>query len=478
MNLYLFLSVLRARIGVFAFVLGVTVVAAVAVTLLLPKTYKATVSLVVDVKEEQSLSNVLHPLILPQERLSYMQTQTDIITSEKVARKVVQDLRLAENATARAAFAEEATSGGSIEDWLAANLLRRLKVGTSQSSVIQVSFSSVEPHFSALVANAFAKAYIDTMLELRVEPTREAAEWFDEQLKGLRANLEDAQAKLTDYYRRKGIVAADERYDVENIRLGELSSQVVRAQDQAIGWQTRERQARDFVERGGQLDELPEVLSDPLIQKLKSELVAGEAKLQELAAVYGANYPQYQRQLSENQSMRDKLDAQMRKIVTGLDSTTQQVREHEAKLRRAMAAQRARLLELKEDRNELTVLTRNMDSAQRAYDTAMQRFVVSQVDSRASQTNVTVLNPAVVPRNPSFPKFALNIALSVAVGTMLGVGIVILMEMIDRRVRSRDDLDHAWNNVPLLVELNEWRPGERRLLRSAGGSGRALPSPG
>src|SRR6266705_2643272 len=64
---------------------------------------------------------------------------------------------------------------------------------TSQSNVIQVSFSAADPRRSAAIANAFAKAYVNTMLELRVEPTREAAAWFDEQLKGLRANLEDAQ---------------------------------------------------------------------------------------------------------------------------------------------------------------------------------------------------------------------------------------------------------------------------------------------
>ena len=140
-----------------------------------------------------------------------------------------------------------------------------------------------------------------------------------------------------------------------------------------------------------------------------------------------------------------------------------------------MAAQRARLLELKENRNEFTVLRRNVESAEKAYDTAMQRHVVSQVESRASQTNVTVLNPAAVPGRPSQPKIALNIALSLVVGTMLGIGIVLLMEMFDRRVRSRSDLDL---DVPLLAVLNTWQPSGNRLLGRPGGTARALPSPG
>jgi len=249
---------------------------------------------------------------------------------------------------------------------------------------------------------------------------------------------------------------------------------VARTQEQIFDWQTREQQAHAVLREGASLDKLPDVLSNPFIQKLKADLLLGEAKLHELATQYGANYPQYQRQLSENRSLREKLDAQMRKIVAGLDSSTRQNRQHEAKLRSAMAAQRARLLELKEDRNELTVLSRNMESAQRAYDTAMQRFVVSQVDSRASQTNVTVLNSAVVPRKPSHPRVALNIALSVVVGTMLGIGIVVLMEMFDRRVRSRSDLEL---DVPLLAVLNAWQPAGNHLLGQSGGPRPALPSP-
>ncbi len=363
---------------------------------------------------------------------------------------------------------DEVEKAESIEDKLIESLLKKLKVDKSQSSVIRVSFASADPRFSADVVNAFAKAYIDTMLELRVEPTRDAAAWFDEQLKTLRAHLEDAQAKLTDYHQRRGIVSADERVDVESTRLVVLSDQVARAQEQTFEWKSREQQGREFLQKGGSPDKLPDILDNPFIQRLKEDLLHGEAKLQELGAHYGPNYPQYQRQVAENQSLREKLDAEMKKVVAGIESSARQSRQREADSRKAMAAQRMRVLDLKEGRNELTVLRRNVESAERAYDTAMQRFVVSQVDSRASQTNVTVLNPAVPPRKHSSPKITLNIALSMVVGTMLGIGIVLLMEMFDRRVRSRSDLDL---DVPLLAVLNAWQPGGVLRLGRPGGNG-------
>ena len=475
MNLYLFLSALRARFGVFAFLLFVTVAAATAVSFLLTKTYTATVALLVDAKDEQSMNTDLRQLVNAEQKISYLETQTDIITSDRVARKVVQDPQIARSPVAEKAVQDEAKKGGSTEDKLIESLLKELKVDKSQSSVIRVSFSSSDPRFSADVANAFAKAYIDTMLELRVEPTRDAAAWFDEQLKTLRAHLEDAQTKLTDYHQRRGIVSADERVDDESTRLAVLSDQVVRAQEQTFQWKSRAQQAREFLERGGSPDRLPDVLDNPFIQRLKENLLHGEAKLQELGTHYGPNYPQYQRQVSENHSLREKLDAEMRKIVAGIESSSRQSRQREADSRKAMATQRVRVLELKEGRNELTVLRRNVESAERAYDTAMQRFVESQIDSRASQTNVTVLNPAVAPRKHSRPKITLNIALAVVVGTMLGIGVVMLMEMFDRRVRSRSDL---YLDVPLLAVVHAWQPGGGRLPGQSGGNRRALPNPG
>ena len=485
MNFNLFLLALRARVTLFAVVLGFTVMAASVASLMLPKSYKATVSLLVDAKEEQSVGATLRPLIQPQEMVSYLQTQMDIITSAKVARNVIEDMKLADNPALRArlvakpaenAASSEAEKAESLENALVEYLHTGLKVDTSQSSVIQVTFTAREPRLSADIANAFAKAYIRTMLELRVEPTREAAAWFNEQLKTLRVSLEDAQAKLTDYNRRRGIVSADEHFDVENTRLGTLADQVTRAQELTSQWNNRDQQARDSLQRSGATERLPDILDNPFLQKLKEEMLRGEAKLKELSTQYGPNHPQYQRQASENQSLREKLDAETAKAVAAISSSARQSRQREDDLKRAMSVQRSRVLDLKEDRNGLTVLRRNVESAERAYDTAMQRFVVSQVDSRAQQTNITVLNPAVAPRDPSRPKVFLNIALSVVVGVMLGIGMVLLAERFDRRVRSRSDLYTA--DVPMLAVLNTWQPAGHRLLGHSGSTRRALPNPG
>lgn len=476
MNLQQFLLALRARFGVFVLVLSITVLAATMVSLVMPKSFKATVSLLVDAKSEQSLSNAQRPLIQPHERQSYLETQKDIITSKKVARKVVHDLKLAQDPAARAILTDEDLSAASVEERLVEALLKRLKVETSQSNVILASFASPDAALSALIANAFASAHIDTMLELHVEPARKAAAWYDEQLARLRTNLEEAQAKLTDSYRRSKIVSVDERQDVEHTRLGALSDEALKAQAQALQWGSREQQVQQVVKRGASPDRLPDVLDNPFIQRLKGDLLQGESRLEQLATQFGRNHPQVERQVSENRSLRQRLNAEMAKIVAGIETSARQSRQREASLGQALTAQRTLLLGLKDARNELGVLRRNVESAERAYDTALQRSVTSQVESRANQSNVAVLSPAVMPDKPFSPRIALNVALSVLVGVMLGVGVVMLLEMTDRRVRSLADLESAWN-VPVLGELKPSEP-TRRLSSWTERANRALPSPG
>lgn len=457
-------------------VLGATMLAAVVASLMLAKTYKATVTLLMDARNEQSLSGAQRPLILPLERLAFLETQKDILTSKKVARKVVQDLKLAEEPAVRMILGDETAGAAPIEDRAVDAVLKKLKVETSQSNVIRVSYASPDAAAAARIANAFAGAYVDTLLQLHVEPAREATAWFEEQLKRLRASLEEAQARLTENYQQREIVAADERLDVENSRLQALSDETVRAQERSFQWDSREQQARNAVRRGASPDRLPDVLDNSFIQRLKGDLLLGEARLKQLATQYGQNHPHYQRQVSENQSLREKLDAEMAKVVASVGSSARQSRDREAALAQATEAQRKRMLGLKQGRNELTVLRRNVESAERAYDTALQRSVASQVDSRVNQTSVTVLSPAVVPGRPASPRMDLNLALAAAVGVMLGIGIVLLLEMTDRRVRSQDDLENAWD-VPLLGELKPWKPA-RRLLGHSAKEPRALPNPG
>jgi capsular polysaccharide biosynthesis protein len=115
------------------------------------------------------------------------------------------------------------------------------------------------------------------------------------------------------------------------------------------------------------------------------------------------------------------------------------------------------------------VLAKDVESAQRAFDATSQRFSQTRIEGASDQSDISVLNPAVAPIDPSSPKVLLNIVLSVFVGGMLGVGAGVLAELVDRRVRSGADLADALQ-LPVLGVVDWSQSGgankPRRLINS------------
>jgi uncharacterized protein involved in exopolysaccharide biosynthesis len=341
---------------------------------------------------------------------------------------------------------------------------------------LHFSYTKPYPPAAAALPNAFAKPNLYTTLELQVEPSRQAAAWFDEQIQTLRKDLELAQQKLTEYQREHGIVSTAEGVDDEYAMLANLSGQMVRSMEENVDLATREQLAQQAIQSGAALDAVPVIREDDSVRDLRADLRKGESALQALSVRYGENHPEYRKQRAENASMRAALDAEMRKVA-GLASNQRQAGEQRAaRIREALASQRARVLELKEGRDGLAVLLRNVNTAQSAYDTAMERFVVNQVESRADRAGATLLTPAVAPLVPHSPNLILNLALALMVGVMLGLGLVLMREMTDRRVHSPVELAEV-TGVPVLGELIAWSPpGRRMALPAPQGSSRRSPA--
>lgn len=431
MTLQQFLLILWARRKLVLFTFLGTVLAVLGISLVLPEEFSASTAVVLDVKSPDPVAGVLLPgLMAP----AYMATQVDIINSERVANKVVRMLRLDENPTIREQW-EEATEGkGQIGPWLAALLLKKLDVKPARdSNVITISFSGSHPAFAATMANAFAQAYIDVNLELRIEPARQNAKWFDEQSKQYRERLDTAQKALSDYQQKSGIVATDERLDYETQKLNELSTQLTIAQAQGTDASSKRKST-------GSADTMPEVMQSPLVSQLKGDIARLEARLKDVSGNFGENHPQYQRSQAELAELKSKMNAEIARITSSINTAGNISKQKESELIAAVNAQKIRILELKKQRDEITLLVREVESAQRAFEAISQRTTQSRLESQSIQTNVSVLNPANEPLKASKPRILLNVLISIFLGMLLGVGAALTRELLNRRIRSIEEL--------------------------------------
>jgi succinoglycan biosynthesis transport protein ExoP len=451
MNFQQFLLILRARYKVILWTLFGTVATTLAVSLLLPAQYTASTTVLVDVKSPDPIAGLVLPaMAMP----GYMATQVDIVTSDRVAIKVVKLLKLDQNPQVRADWQDATEGKGRIEPWLANLLQKKLDVKPSrESNVIAINYKATDPNFAAAIANAFAQAYIDTTIELKVDPAKQYSTWFDKQSKELRERLAKAQSRLSDYQQKTGIIVTDERLDSETQKLNELQAQIAMAEGLSADASSKQRSGSDT---------LPEIMQSGLIQQMRADVARLESKLQEVAGNLGRNHPQYQRSEAELAELKQQLAEETRRITGSMGTNSQISKGKVADLKVAVEAQKVRILDLRKKRDEAMVLFQEVETAQKSYDAVTQRYTQSNLESQATQTNVSVLTTAEPPLEPSFPKLLLNTILAVFLGSMLAIGAALTLEMVDRRVRSSDDLKEALG-LPVLAEFAPVaRPRKRR----------------
>ena len=442
MTLQQFLLILRARYKIALLVFVLTVATTATVSLLMQKQYTASAAVLVDVKSPDPVTGqLLAGMMAP----GYMATQIDIINSDRVARQVITSLGMDRSPAIQSQWQEATQGKGQLADWLANLLQKSLEVKPSrESNVININYTGADPEFAAAVANGFAKAYMDVNLDLRLAPARQFAAFFEEQTKAAREKLEQAQSALSTYQQANGITSADERLDFETAKLNETSSQLTGVQGQTTDSQSKRN--------SGKADTVAEVMQNPLVNNLKAEVARLEAKLTESSVNLGKNHPQTQRTEAELATLRTQLEAEIRKVTSSIETSYQVGKQREVQLKGALANQKARVLMLNKQRDELNVLRRDIETAQRAYEVVAQRASQTNVESQATQTNIAMLNPASPPADPSKPRVFLNILVSIFLGTMLGVGLALALELLNRRVRSADDLTEALG-IPLLGSI-------------------------
>jgi succinoglycan biosynthesis transport protein ExoP len=439
-----FLVILAARWRTALLVFLGFIVLGLAASLLMPKRYTATAAVLIDIRSPDPVVNGMSQGMLAP---GYMATQVEEIQSERVTRRVIHALDMDKDAHLRSDWADDAHGKGDFEAWLTERLQKRLDVTPSrEANVITIGFSSPDPARSARVAEAFMQSYIDTALELKVEPARAYNDLFDARARQLRDALEAAQSRLSAYEKTHDLINNGDRLDVENQRLTDLSSQLVTLQATAAQNQGKRAQA------ASRPAALPEVLADPAVLQLSSQLSTEQAHLQELQARYGESNPDVSAQRARIDAIKAKYDAAVTRAAGALAVNTGVTDSQVADVQRAIAAQRARVMALQGLRDEASVYKRDVDNAQAAYTAVQERVNQMGVESQNTRTNVSVLKHATEPASPSSPKLLRNLAVAIFLGAFTGIATALMRELRDRRMRTAVDVEHELRQ-PLLMVL-------------------------
>ena len=469
MNFSHFLAVLRARWLAAVVVFACVLTAAILYLVFATRVYTATASLLIDVKPDPV------SLMLGGATPAQINTQIEILRSDRVAQRVVQNLKLADLADMRTAWAS-AKSGLTIQEWLTEFIESGLdpRVVSAGSNVINIAYRSADARFAATAANAYIQAYLETSIELRVDPAKQYSGFFTDQQKDARTALETAQNKLSAFQRDKGIIGTDDKFDLEMSRLTALTQELVAIQGARVDASTRQGQI-------GNAGHLSEVLGNGTVNGLKTDLSGAELKLQELSSRYGDKHPQVQEARAQVNELRAKI-ARATSDVTGaigVDARVSHARE--AEIQAAVDAQRNKVLGLKETRDQGAVLQRDVDNAQHSYDLVYNRASQTNLESQNRQSNATVISQATTPSTPSSPKLASVLVMGIVGALGLGLGTALLLEQFDKRMRTTSDA-FDFLGIPVIgimpsPTMNRRLKGQMAMIQDRVVSGRRLPAP-
>jgi chain length determinant protein EpsF len=469
MTLRQFLLILSARRRVALGILGAFVALALAAAFLLPNKYTASAFVVVDFKPDPDSSGGFAAQL---STASYIATQVDIIGSQRVAQRAVKTLKLDQLPKYREDWQSSTGGRGDPVDWIAGSLQKAITVTPSrESDVIDIAATTSDPKFSADLANAFAQAYIDTVIELKVDAARHYSTWFDERSRELRADVEAKQKRLADYERATGIVpsASDGHLDVESARLAELNTLIT---IQSLRQDSQSR-ARGL---SGDNESLPEVLQNPVISGLKADLSKAEAKLEDIGTNSGKNYPDYKTTAAEVADLKDRIARESARVAESINNTNQVNVRRENEVLAAIAAQKKHMQELTHQNDEATVLQNEVIAAQKNLDVVSQRLAQSNLEGATQQTNISLLTPAIEPLNRSSPKRLLIFVIGLFLGTLVALATALAQELLDRRVRDDEELAELLG-VPLLGKIGRVKFQDRVDSDSAPGLARLESSP-
>lgn len=433
MNLSALFFILRARWLTIATIACSTIILAVVYCVLAPRIYTATTELLVDNKAQDPISGqILGSRLMS----SYLATQSDIVRSRNVSSKVIEQLQLQRNPFLKAAY--HSAGGKNAEpsaEWLHTYLRQGLTVAPKrETSILSISFNAQDPTLAASLADAYAAAYLQTSLELRIEPAKQISQWYDEQLATLREELIEKQNSLSEYQEKHGLVSSD-RLDLENAKLATLSSLLTTTQNERLDNLNRSTQ---FESKTNTLT--ADALEDPQVQKLSLDLVQAQARLRDLDSQVGVNHPHYIQAKTEVDSLQRQVYRALALVNSKTRSSVELSKNREEQLKAEIAAQKEYVLLLNRNLNQLRLLRQEVDSAQAAYDAALARSSQTRLESQIAQTDVAVLNAANIPRRPTFPRIPMTLFLASVMGILLGIALALCREWLDRRVRSVDDL--------------------------------------
>jgi len=378
-----------------------------------------------------------------------LETLANVFRSERLAWRVITELRLYEAPGFRGRFANKfpgfraEAPGAGAREWLLVRFKRQLLVeALPRTLVLQIRFRTKDPALSAAVVNGLIHAYEEDENEGRVRATAEDSSWLRGQLKDLKARMEANQVRLSAFEQEHGILttpAAEEGQKDQGgsnpmlVQLVELDRELVTATADRIVSEAAYHAASDgdpevVAETRKGPGEGDSNLETSLLGQIRTQRSGLEEEQAQLSTEHGPNFPrvvEIRKELEDLEKQRQAADA---KLVEHFRNAWQMAQERENRVRMNVEAMTAQDLKMNEAATQALVMMQEARTSGELYARVEGKVEEADLNAGVHASSISVFDFARETAKPAAPDLPVYMAITLFVGLWVSVGCVLAVE--------------------------------------------------
>jgi capsular exopolysaccharide synthesis family protein len=405
----------------------------------LPKIYTAVTRIDIDLSQPSSIQLDATAQATGTSEKKY-ETQLGILRSKYVAWDVIKRLHLYDNPefvghpiSHPFEDAEKVPIGVRVS--LTNHFLSDLDVSFERATEIsQIQYKSTDPRLAANIANEIAESYIDRNFQTRYATTQKASNWLNGQLEGLRKSVVDADRKFADFQKETGLLEADLHNPTIDMLL-QLNTALGKAQAERIVKEDLYRASSSI-----DPDQLMPASAFPALQSLRSQKAVLDSQYASLTAKYGIAYPKVVQLQSQISQIQTAINREVSRATRQIKVDFVSAQNNEQDLSAAVESQKQKIFAMNQNALQYTILQRQVVSTRSLYEDLVRRLQEAGITSGLSADAIAVIDEALPPVIPSSPRKTLNMEVGSIIGLMLGLGIAVLLEMLDVTVQTVEEV--------------------------------------
>lgn len=410
-------------------------------------------------------------LINPTSALSNpLATEMLVIQSRPILEKVAEKVNITD-ATG------QTLSAGAIGKRLAVEML-------PQTDVIKLVFESERPADTAEVVNALIEVYINNNIETNRQQAKATREFIGEQLPKVEADLQEVEFALRRFKESNNITSIERESAVVAETIASLEGQIIGREQELAAANVR----LDFLNRELGLTPEQAISANAISQSAGvQEVYRALQQLEQEIETQRARFTDQSPMILNLQDRKARLEALLTERVQVITNQTLdnydliEAGQQEQTLRASIvdnslasiAAQRSldtinnsladyrrRAEELPRLEQQQRELERKHQAARSTYETLLAGLQEAQVRENQEVGNVRVISSAEVPVMPSNSASLISLELIAGgiLGGFLGLSISILLELLDRSLRTEYEARRFFNQFPVIGTIPAWYP--------------------